>query len=231
MLYRRMKRRRLHLNYYSRPVPRLQRIFIVVCVLFLLLAAVISISLIQLRPVMLELASAEVNKIVMNDINDVIREEIISGALDYGNLVKQEKDQYGNITALETNMQLINQLQSSISKSVVNRVNPEMIADLRIPIGNAIGGALFSGRGPAFGVKILSVASVKTKFSDSFEDAGINQTRHKITLQVTADIELFVPGTHSASTVVETDVVVCDIIIVGKVPNMYADIGNIGGAS
>jgi sporulation protein YunB len=101
-----------------------------------------------------------------------------------------------------------------------------MVTDIKIPIGNAVGGVIFTGRGPSFTVKILSVASVQTRFTNSFENAGINQTRHKIMLEVSAVINLYVPGTRETTTTVTTLVEVAETVIVGQVPNVYADMGD-----
>lgn len=214
-------------TYYFKPMPRWQRIVIYFFVSALMIFAAVSIVLYQLRPIMVKLAVSEVNEVVMKDINDVISEEISSGSIVYSNLIKLEKDINGNITALETNMPMINLLQAQISKGVVSRIENAIISDLEIPIGNAIGGELFSGRGPSFIVKILSVTSVHTSFSNSFSEAGINQTRHKIMLDISVDVDVFVPGTKRTTTVITTQVEVAETIIVGKVPNVYADIGGV----
>ena len=60
------------------------------------------------------------------------------------------------------------------------------------------------------------------------EEAGINQTRHKIFLNVAAAVELIMPT--SASVVqTEAEVLVCESLLVGKVPEIYLDFGNFGG--
>jgi len=232
MLYRRMRRRKIHFSTYHnyKPLPRAHRIVIFLTIDILVAAAVLSVILVQLRPIMLKLATAKVSEAVLYNINSVIDEEISKGTFDYTKLVTLEKDQSGNITALTTNMALINLLQARLSKNVLASVQNESVTDLKIPIGNAIGGVLFSGRGPTFIVKILSVANVHTKFTNDFSSAGINQTRHKIMLQISVELDVYVPGTKAAPTTVQTEVEVCETVIVGKVPNMYADI-NSGGAS
>ncbi len=224
MLYRRPRRRRFHFNFYASPMHRGKRAALMLFIIVALLFAAVMVTLMRLRPLMLKLAASEVNEVVTVAINDVISEEILSGELAYANMIKLEKDNNGNITALETNMPMINMLQAKLASGVVTRVENEIISDLRIPIGNAIGGELFSGRGPDFVVKILSVASVNTQFSYTFEDAGINQTRHKIMLEVTAVIDIFVPGSREVTSTATTLVEVAETVIVGQVPNVYAEL-------
>jgi sporulation protein YunB len=175
-----------------------------------------------------KLGTAKASNAVLLTINSVVENEITKGTFDYGKLVKMEKDDAGNITALETNMALVNTLQSRLAKEVLTRVESEMVNEMRIPIGNAVGGVIFSGRGPSFEVKILSVQNVRTKFENDFSDAGVNQTRHKVMLDISVDIDVFIPGTKTTPTTVTSQVEVCETVIVGKVPNVYA---NIGGSS
>lgn len=231
MLYRRVRRKKLHVNTYHRPLPVAHRIVVFMTICFLIIAAVLSVILVQLRPLMFKMAKTAVTDVVGIEINDVIAQETLSGSFDYAQLVTLVKDNDGNIAALTMNSALVNTLQTRISKNVFHDVKNEVVSDLKIPIGNAIGGALFSGRGPNFTVKILSIVDVDTKFTNSFEEVGINQTRHKIYLDVWADIDILVPGYGNKTITITTQVAVAETVIVGKVPNVYAEIGNSGGDS
>lgn len=228
MLYRRRRRRslRLYSNYYRKPMPRAQRILFFIVTLFLLLLTVVSIIFIQLRPLIFKMAKTAVTDVVGIEVNDVITEETLSGSFDYSKLVTLEKDNAGNIAALVMNTAMINTLQTRISKGVFKYVSNEIINDLKIPIGNVIGSVLFSGWGPNITIKILSVADVDTKFTNSFEEAGINQTRHEIYLDVWVDIDIMVPGYEAETITVTTQVAVAETVIVGKVPNVYANMGD-----
>jgi sporulation protein YunB len=224
--YSRLRRISMYRGYNRRPLPRGQRVVMSLLILILIMFAALSIVLIQLRPIILKLGTAKANAAVLLAVNNVIDAEINNGTFDYSKLIKMDKDASGNVAALETNMALVNSLKARLTKEILNSVEIEMVNDMRIPIGNAIGGILFSGRGPSFIVKILSVQSVHTAFLNDFSDAGVNQTRHKIMLEISVDITVFVPGTKTIPTTVTTQVEVCETVIVGKVPNVYADFGD-----
>ena len=222
----RLRRLGMYKGYYRRPLPRGQRVVMSLLILTLAAFFALSIVLIQLRPIILKLGTAKANAAVLTAVSDVIENEINKGTFDYSKLITLEKDATGNIAALETNMALVNTLRARLSKEIVESVKTEMVNDMRIPIGNAIGGIVFSGRGPSFVVKILSVQNVRTQFINDFSEAGVNQTRHTIMLEIAVDITVFVPGTKSAPLTVSTQVEVCETIIVGRVPNVYANIGD-----
>ncbi len=212
-------------------MPRIQRLILFLIICFLVITAVISFVFIQLRPLMIKLAKTMVTDVLMIEVNDVIEQEILKGAFDYTQLVTFEKDTEGNVTALFFNTAMINTLSTKISRGVYQKVDDQVITDIEIPIGNAIGGMLFSGRGPKIQIKILSVADVNTAFSNDFESVGINNTRHKIYMDITVEVNIMIPGFAEDTVTVSDQVAVCETTIFGKVPDMFADIGSYGGES
>lgn len=220
-----LRRRRVYFSYYIRPMPRAKKAALIALVCLVALMVVTALILNQLRPIVLQLARSKVNETVLRTINTVVEREIAQGGLEYSKLIRFQKDMYGNITALETDMAAVNRFQTRISQGIVEELDNSVISELRIPIGSAIGGELFSGRGPKVTVKILSVTYIRTKLENTFVDAGINQTRHKIMLDVSVDVEVFVPGYRDVIETVETRVEVAETIIVGRVPNVYTEFG------
>ena len=79
------------------------------------------------------------------------------------------------------------------------------------------------GRGPRVGVDILVLTSSRVEFQNSIVTAGINQTKHQITLDVSVDIDVLIPwGTES--TQVRSEVLIADTIVVGQVPDTYLSV-------
>ena len=96
---------------------------------------------------------------------------------------------------------------------------------VHIPLGNLSGVSLLMGRGPAVPVKIIALTSSRVEFNNSIVTAGINQTKHQISLHVIVDIDILIPwGTESSQVV--SDVLIADTVIVGKVPETYLNTEN-----
>ena len=74
-------------------------------------------------------------------------------------------------------------------------------------------------------VRILPVGSVHGEFHTDFQTAGINQTRHRVTLVLTAQVQLVVP-TGAKKVEVSTQVAMAESIIVGDVPDTFTDVGD-----
>ena len=176
---------------------------------------------VKLRPIAAQMAQYAVGDVVAQLVNEAIMRKVTEGGLDYDDLVTLETDADGSISALRTNMAKINVLQSEITSYVIDSVSKQLTTVIKIPLGNVIGGALLSGRGPNIPVRIVSVTNVAAAFSNEFSTAGINQTRHQIILSITVDAEALIPGKTITDTVT-TDMVIAETVIVGAVPNTYA---------
>ena len=100
--------------------------------------------------------------------------------------------------------------------------------DVKIPIGTLSGSPLLAGKGFKVTIRVLPLGSVKCQFVSEFETAGINQTRHKIYLDVVATISIVLPTSQSIVKT-NTPVLVSESIIVGKVPDTYLTAGSIFG--
>ena len=72
-------------------------------------------------------------------------------------------------------------------------------------------------------VKIIMLTSSRVELGDSVITAGINQTKHQISLNVIVDVDILIPwGTESTQVV--TEVMIADTLVVGKVPDTYLNV-------
>jgi len=199
--------------------------FITACGVFVVIAALIlTIFFARVRPIVTVLAKAEAREYVARAIYNAVEAEITAGNLRYDELVRLEKDSGGAICALVTDMAQINVVQSRLSNAVAVGIVNMMSAELAVPLGDVMGGLIFSGRGPQIPIRIDSVTDVTTELLNDFSSGGINQTRHKITLAISAEIVILVPGGRT-SAAVATEFAIAETIIVGNVPNIYANGG------
>jgi len=197
---------------------RKRRFYKLAAVFLLLFAAATALVTMRVDRLVTRLALSNTSDIVTSVVNNTIAAMMTEGRLDYGELVMLEKDDAGHITALVSNMAKINALQAEITNAVIDALGKGEYIEIRIPLGNVIGGALLSGRGPMLPVRILALPNVSTAFLNEFSDAGINQTRHQIMLSVTVSLSVLLPG-KTADLAVSTEVSVAETVIVGEVPD------------
>ena len=176
------------------------------------------------RDIIRELAETQVKNTTSDLTNDAIAKQIADGIIQYDRIVFFEKDLEGRITALKTNMSEVNRLKTDI----LNIINDEILAldtsDIGIPLGSLFFPELFSGKGPAIPVHILSIRNSDAAFSSNFVQAGINQTLHQLTMLVSVDVAVLVLG-QTGSFTITSEVVVAETVIVGDVPNTFLQTG------
>ena len=223
--------RRRAANYQTAPSPSSKRrrkagLSLLLLMFCLLLFAACSAA--YLRSVSTDIAVSDASDIVTVRVNNAVAELMKEN--DYGAdyFVTFEKGANGEVTAISCNMARINALSARILDRVVNATE-NYTATVRIPLGNLTGISLLMGRGPKIPVEITTLTSSKVAFENSIVTAGINQTKHQITLQIVVDIDVLVPwGSESAQ--VTTEVLIADTVIVGRVPDTYLSMdANNGG--
>ena len=195
--------------------------------LFVLLIAVLVLFFVlrsKYRLVIEDLAQTQVKNTTSDLTNDAIAKQIAVGDIQYDRIVFFEKDLDGRITALKTNMSEVNRLKTDI----LNIINDEILAldhsDIGIPLGSLFFPEIFSGKGPAIPVHILSIRNSDANFVSHFSQAGINQTMHRLNMEVSIDVAVLVLG-QTSSFSVTSEVVVAETIIVGDVPQTYLQTG------
>lgn len=202
----------------------LRQILIRIGILFAIALVILLTLRGKYRFVIRDLAQTSVMNTTSDLTNDAISKQIAAGDIAYDRIVYFEKDLDGRITALKTNMSEVNRLKTDI----LNIINDEILAldnsDIGVPLGSLFFPEVFSGRGPAIPVHILSIRNSDASFVSSFSQAGINQTLHRLNMEVSIDVAVLVLGETSSFTV-SSEVVVAETIIVGQVPNTFLQTG------
>lgn len=153
-------------------------------------------------------------------LEETVRQELEQMDLSYGRLVRVSREE-GRVVSLETDTVLLNQIKSRITQAAVRKM--EKLSDYRltVPLGSVSGIDLFSGEGPKVRFLLQPQTAVESQILQQFQSAGVNQTQHRIYLQLNVEIEALIPG-FSAKTSVQTQVELAQTVIVGEVPQFYA---------
>lgn len=201
-----------------------------VIVLTLILFALFIIGLIALRsvsPTIVAFAEARISSLVTAAVNDAIF-NVMSDGMAYGDLVTIEKGAEGSAVILTANSIKINKLANDTAKMSEQFISAIGEQGIEIPLGTLTGTPLFSGKGPKVMISVEPVGSVICRFVSEFEQAGINQTRHKIYLDVMTEVDIIIPTAECTVNTV-TQVLVAESILIGNVPDTYLFFGGSGG--
>ena len=129
----------------------------------------------------------------------------------------QHKD--GETAAICADAQTLNMITFEMISSVTQMLeNAKSV--FSVPLGNAIGSKILSGKGPRIRLTVVNLGSVSAGIESELKSAGINQTLHRIYLRVNALVSVLTPfETHDAEICAEF--VISEILVFGKVPELY----------
>lgn len=160
----------------------------------------------------------------VNAVNNTVTEELTKTGIKYDDMVNIERDNSGKVLAITTNIVKMNELKSAILTAVQQKLS-DRHNEVGIPLGTLLGSDFLHGRGPNVPMQLTLSGNVNGDFQSKFESAGINQTRHQIYLQIHMSVYSFIPG-YNTTTEVTTGVAIAETIIVGEVPQTFANIGS-----
>ena len=176
-----------------------------------------------LRPTLTALARARVENAVTRIVNDAVNGTLTSEAISYSDLVTLEKDAAGQVSVLAADTAQLNALRAEILGKVLAQVEQLDSQELGVPLGSLTGFATASDLGPVLPVRVLTAAVPTADFENVFTSAGINQTLHRIMLNVRVECTLLIPG-GTVDTAVEAQVCAAETLLVGQVPDAYLEL-------
>lgn len=138
----------------------------------------------------------------------------------YDELFTIEKDLNGNITMIKSNIISINEIISDIANKIQEEINKKGRENIEIALGSFTGSKILAGRGPGIKIRISSIGNVETDLKSEFIAQGINQTLHRVYLQVKCEINILTPF-DNISREITNQVLLIENVIVGNIPNTY----------
>jgi len=211
-----------HRLWYVRRRGKRIKAYIAIIVIISILILLFSFIEKRLRIGMDQISQYRVKSIVTNVIGNAVRENFPED-MNYADIASINRDQYGSITSIETDVAKLNSIFADVSLSVQNRLSDLGDEKISIPLGAVLGETVFAARGPKINIKIIPIGSVETDFRSEFSSAGINQTRHSIYILLKTEVGVAIPFIEK-KTVVTTSLPVTETVIVGDVPDYYIDI-------
>lgn len=193
----------------------------------LLLVGIVVFVHFNITVVLKSIAEASMRSITTVAVNDAIYYTLSDG-VRYEELINVQRGEEGEILSITSNSFHINRIARDTAYMSQQNLQAMSETGIEVPLGAFFGIEAWAGFGPKVNMKIIPVSNVSCKFVSSFEAQGINQTKHSIYLEVVADITIVMPsGTSNFASL--TDVLICESVLVGKVPDSYFQADIFGG--
>ena len=159
------------------------------------------------------------NSIISSTVNDYLS----GSSITYKDLMLINCGIDGTVNSVEFDTITITKIKSSIIAQIQNNIARQENVVVSVPIGTLTGSQFLNNRGPKIDISFNMSSAVYSKISSTFTSAGINQTLHKISLDICADMYFVMPWYRTSGSF-ETEFVLAETIIVGDVPDAYTNV-------
>ena len=152
-----------------------------------------------------------------------IEKSLETDRVRYADLIKFGRDGNGNIVSVTTDAYYLNKIGNNIGDEVDRQINEMKSYILRIPVGVLFSEQFINGRGPKVPLIFVMTGITTTDFDNEFTAAGVNQTHHRIMMNIKVNTYVI----HSGNVTVvpyETNVCIAESIVVGITPQTFAEI-------
>lgn len=212
-----MKRLKSHKN---RKLKKFKIIFSLILIISLI-AIIFTDS--ELRPILTDYSKAKANIVINNLINQTVYNLLDEEGIEYNGICKISRNSDNVVSSVEIDTVKVNLIKTNIISKVQQIISEKEDIVVSVPIGTIFGSDYLVGRGPNITVKMQMGSAVFSDIVSSFTSAGINQTLHQITLKVDTNVYLVMPW-YRSSTVVTTNFILAQTVIVGNVPDAYTNV-------
>lgn len=177
----------------------------------------------RLRPVLETTASSRATNLITQAIDAAVDNCLQENNMNYSDFVTLETDSAGKITSITSNTAANSRFKRQVVEAVIRQLGTLDSGELGVPLGSLTGQPLLLGAGPRVRVRVDSVEEVTADYANTFTSAGVNQTLHRVCLDIHAVVYLFLPG-EVLPVSAGSSVCVAETVIVGETPDTYLNL-------
>ncbi len=196
--------------------------------LILLVALLTSIYLVlcadaRMRIIINNYAQSRAKIIANSTINASVSRYLEQQKISYKDLILINCSENGSVNSVEFDTVTITKIKAEMISLIQKQIAQQENVKITVPAGTLTGNQFLNNRGPNISISFKMSSAVYSKISSTFISAGINQTLHKITLDISADIYFVMPWYRTSGSY-DTEFVLAETIIVGDVPDAYTNV-------
>lgn len=209
----------VNLGKLKRKIIKNKKVFIVIGVVTIVFLILYSYFGLLINPVLVNTVELKAKSIATRAMNSSIS-DVVMNSIVYDDLINIVTDEIGNISMIQANSLEINSLSKDLAQTTENKIEEYGKKGISIALGSFTGIPFFVGLGPSIKLNVSPIGSVYSTFSSEFETAGVNQTIHRIYLNINASVGVVLPLYTKRFTTTQ-NVLIAESIIVGSVPEVY----------
>ncbi len=215
------RKEKIFLKRFSRGKRRL--FFARFSVALILIVSGFYLSSKAIRPLVISAAKHGAKAETERVIYKIFAEEFSSLSGKEASFVQISKNEGGFITSVETDTAALSEFTYSVALKSLKALGSLKEETFSFSSGSLSGNPYLAGKGPRIPFKLETGKFINTEIKSDFISAGINQTLHRLTLILSADITVFLAGFSETETV-SFSAPISETVIVGVVPESFTDL-------
>ena len=206
------------MKHYSKAQTKRYKSFIVIIIaLFIVFNLLLTLFDRKVMPSVLNISETMMRAEAIKTINTV-SVEVFDEEASKKDIVKIERDKNNKINSISADTILLNKLSSEIAIRCNERLEELGAKGIEVPLGWMTDKSVYYNLGPKITIEMEPLGNIESSNESVFDSAGINQTRHKIYLNVKAKIKIIIPM-YTKELEVDAQIPLSETIIVGEIPD------------
>lgn len=194
-----------------------------IIVLFILFIFLFSYSEASIRNNIKQISSNNSNIIANQIISDIVLDEINKLNINYDELIKIKYNSKQEISSVQVDSISVNKLQNNINYKIVQKIKYMDKINMSVNLGSLTSCKWLYAKGPTLNMTAIPVGKLNTKLISEFKSTGINQTIHRLNINISLSITTLL-GFYKNTEKINIDIPISETIIVGKVPEYYTSV-------
>lgn len=176
----------------------------------------------QIHPYASALVRAKAQNEITAEINHAIDNAVRELNCSYSDMITVHYSEGGRAAALSVDTVKVNLLRAEILRSALETLEYSEKHSITLPLGTMIS-ELSSGKGPQIPITVIITDALQCAVVTDFYEAGINQTLHTISLQLSVSCKALLPS-GSCVFEVTAECPIGQTVLIGDVPEAYTKI-------
>lgn len=210
----------MRVKYYKLSLRQMKRekSFAFFLILLVIFSSLTTLYIKVIEPILIQFTQANAYSLAMKSTEQAIRSNLQN--ITYDSIISEVTDENGKIVALRTNTNELNRISNNLAIDIEENIARQNESSIKIPLGMFFNTGIFGGAGVRVKIKTVPLGDTKIECISQFDSVGINQTRHRIVLNIKTYFTIIAP-VYLRNECYEKEIVLAETILNGDIPDTY----------
>lgn len=210
----------MRVKYYKLSLRQMKRekSFAFFLILLVIFSSLTTLYIKVIEPILIQFTQANAYSLAMKSTEQAIRSNLKN--ITYDSIISEVTDENGKIVALRTNTNELNRISNNLAIDIEENIARQNESSIKIPLGLFFNTGIFGGAGVRVKIKTVPLGDTKIECISQFDSVGINQTRHRIVLNIKTYFTIIAP-VYLRNECYEKEIVLAETILNGDIPDTY----------